>query len=122
MKWQTKLPKADQYRCLVTVQPHGGKRFVTIGWVTTESMPPQAVAWMPMPEHIIANPDGWFSQYRGDDDPGESDWYLVCYERYNWLIGKKYYDTKKGRFLAEQPTLGEPIAWRPLPKPYARLN
>ena len=120
--WQTKLPARFHSRCLVTIQrPGTAARSVQVGWADADCMTPLGVAWMPMPEHILDDPCGWSSPYRGDDYPRKSGWYLVCFESYRWYIKKLWFDTKKDRFLG-LPSQGRPpgdvVAWRPLPEPY----
>lgn len=118
--WRKELPKeGDHPRCLVTQQIVGGDkgRRVTLGWVNTDRMQSQALAWMPLPPHIRIAPSEWRSPYRGDDEPLKSDWYLVCQERAR-RVDKLWYDTKQCKWFAQNLKYGDVIAWMPLPKPY----
>mgnify|MGYP000850269824 FL=1 len=123
-KWRVKLPeKPTHIKCLVTMQPKGTHpRYVTTGWVDEQRMMDGAVAWMPYPKHVVDDSEGWSSIYRGDDEPSKDGWCLICYDRYNWLIDRLYYDTKQSRFLGAPGTRGDIIAWRPMPKPYTGLG
>lgn len=125
MEWKTKAPdKFTGTSVLCTQVNDMGGRSVVIGWVDKAYdgslvIMPRCVAWMPIPENIIANPIGWYSEYRGDDLPKTDSWYLVSTEKQGYHrhpVRMAYFDTKKQRFLACDD---EPIAWRPLPAPYA---
>lgn len=126
-KWRVKLPgKPTHINCMVTIQP-GNKRprYVTLGWVDEKRIMDGGIAWMPLPKHITDNPKGWFSPYRGDDYPSQNGWYLVCFERYKWLIELLYFDVKKQEFLGTpklDSNAGCIIGWRSLPKPYTGLG
>lgn len=118
MKWRTALPDEPHPRCLVTVLRDNGNRYVTIGHVDREWMVPRnTVAWMPMPQHVNRDPSGWYSPYRGDDDPEKSDRYLVCQEKYSWRVIILSYDTRKGCWLGVDAHYGDILAWQPLPAP-----
>lgn len=124
-KWYVKLPeKPTHINCLVTMQPNSDKypRYVTMGWVDERQIMPGGVAWMPLPKHIIDDPEGWYSPYREDSYPSKNGWYLVCFEKSKWLIKKLYYDTKQSSFLGVPNKYGDIIAWRSLPKPYTGLG
>ena len=60
---------------------------------------PDVVAWAPMPDHISVNPDGWKSEYRGDELPSKSCWCLVCDDK-SRNVFSAYFDVSKQRFLA----------------------
>lgn len=124
-KWRVKLPEEPTHiNCLVTMQPNNSKypRYVTMGWVNESQIMPSGIAWMPLPKHIVDDPKGWFSPYREDGYPAKSGWYLVCFEKSNWLVKSLYYDTKRNKFLGVYHQHGDIVAWRPLPKPYTGLG
>lgn len=123
-KWRISLPKKPTHiNCLVTMQPNSNKypRHVMMGWVNERQIMPGGAAWMPLPQHISDSPNGWLSPYRDDEYPTKNGWYLVCFERYKWLIKTLYFDVKKNEFLGAprlNSNAGCIIAWRPMPKPY----
>lgn len=53
--------------------------------------------WAPMPEHIIVDPAGWKSEFRGDGLPKKSDWCLVCTEK-DKLVHFAWFDEKTQDF------------------------
>jgi hypothetical protein len=80
----------------------------------------KVLAYMPIPT-FIDDPAGWKSEFRGDDPPKRSGWYVVTVEQKTagkYTLEKSYYDSKKGRWCGAG---GEVLAYMELPKPYKRV-
>jgi len=117
VKWRTEPPLGGEHmRCLLTCKTDTGIRYVTIGWAGYGEMMRGAVAWAPLPEHIAKCPDGWMSQYRGDDSPSESGLYLVSLMKGNRPapVQLLWYNHKKDTFGGSHDYVG----WMPEPKPF----
>lgn len=64
----------------------------------------KVLAYMPIPT-FIDDPAGWKSEFRGDDPPKRSGWYVVTVEQKTagkYTLEKSYYDSKKGRWCREE--------------------
>ena len=74
------------------------------------------IGWQALPLPITADPEGWMSPYRGDDDPKTSGMYLCTTTRDNvrFEVKEAYWDCQKSRWfrLRERE---EVIAWRKFP-------
>ena len=79
----------------------------------------KVVAYMPIPT-FIDDPSDWRSEFRGDDPPERSGWYVVTVEQKTagkYTLKKTYYDAGKGRWCGLCGR-GEVLAYMELPKPY----
>jgi len=72
---------------------------------------PNVVAWAPVPEHVNINPNGWFSEFRGDDLPKRSCGCLVSTES-SKSVKYAFYSADLGRFLGHG--LADVLAFIPI--------
>jgi hypothetical protein len=95
---ENKLPETSG-RYLVACERNDGSLFIpnrfrdfdpaTGEWAGIPSIwgGKRVVAWSPLPPHVTLNGAGWLSEFRGDDPPGETGWYLASLECPHWWIG-----------------------------------
>ena len=123
-KWIPLLPERDEgvvvvngQRALLTLEGHG-KLDVDFHpqWGRDK-----VVAYMAIPT-VIDDPSGWTSEFRGDDPPERSGWYVVTVEQKTagkYTIGKALYDASRCCWRGVGGR-GEVLAYMELPKPYRR--
>jgi hypothetical protein len=128
MKWIA-LKESEELRdrdiVTRTIRRAGGTNQldVTLGYPRWSASNNGVIARMPI-QHFTDKPEGWRSEYRGDDPPKVSGWHLVSLIwRHNQQkplgggVAVMFYDAKINEWFAE-PTEKEIIAYMPLPKPY----
>lgn len=117
-KWNTEPSKEYMKRCLCTFVNDMKERWVGIGWTSEGEMMQGAIAWMEIPEHASKNPEGWFSQYRGDEFPKEGRYLVSMMHEFNhdlpYGVHIQYFNPTKETFGGSTAF----IAWRQLPKEY----
>ena len=112
--WYTKLPDAEFTKCLLTLRQYNGSRSVVDGWVDRDRMSySNAIAWMPFPEHVLVNRDGWRSIYLGDDEPKPAVYLLSLQKKSGYkYVSLQWYDPFKSKFSEGT----EVLAWMPVPR------
>ena len=121
-KWITK-PSETFIHCLCTFESDVKTRWVSDGWTGDGKMMQGAIAWMPMPLHVVKDPTGWLSVYRDCELPTKDDRYLVSLQsdrNHPALISHfpviLFYNANKQTFGGLNTE--NAIAWMPLPKEY----
>lgn len=110
--------------CTRKIKPYMGHAYYEVveGWADiTENgdlwLQKGCIAWTEKPEHISISPFGWYSEYRGDNPPAKSGYYLVSRDRapspFDSHVEITYFDKKKQQFSG-----GDVLGWQPLPRPY----
>jgi len=77
------------------------------------------VGWQALPPPITENPVGWYSEYRGDENPHQNGSYLCTATRDNkrYYVESRFWNGKKGWTQLRKGE--EVLAWRkypPLPR------
>lgn len=134
--WKTTPPKNHgsglSVLCTRKIKPYIGHTYYEVieGWADIAEngdlwLQRGCIAWTSKPEHISVSPAGWYNEYRGDDPPPESGYYLVSRDRspspFNSHVDITYFNEKEQRFSGEQ-ALGQVLGWQPLPKPYSPMR
>jgi hypothetical protein len=102
-------------------------RGVTIGLPGWKYSNNAITHYMPLPEHVVTDKTGWFSEYWGDNPPKKSGWYIVSLDRdYGIpevpsnrkaiLVKELFYDAAKIKWFGV-PDGETVIAYRPFPEP-----
>jgi hypothetical protein len=124
MKWTT-LKDGEELRDrdIVACRRRDGRIDFALGYPGWNANNNGVIARMPI-QNIAQNSKGWRSEYRGDEPPQKSGWYLasLTYIQTQQLplgegVSELYYDAQKSRWLAE-PKDKEIFAYMPFPKPY----
>lgn len=123
-KW--KLLKADEDIDDMAIV-YSKTRGVTIGLPGWNYSNNAVTHYMPLPEHVITDRTGWFSEYWGDELPKKRGWYIVSLDcsygipdmpslRKDFLVSERFYDVDKRKWNGNS---GEKtvIAYMPYPKP-----
>jgi hypothetical protein len=136
MKW-IELPRNEYLKekswvARLVKKVGGGTRVdITVGLDGWGFVDNRVTHYAPLPPHPAIDMTGWFSEYRSNEPPSKSGWYLAGLDWTRTAAAQKgypcrkvtqcYYDKQRDRFSCV-PDDCEVIAWKPFPGPPAQAK